>query len=200
MENNRLMKRCNGFLGGQLLIAMPGMNDKRFIRSVIYICAHSDAGAMGIILNQLHHIDFPELLLHLGIIDSGQKKSLSEPIKQFPVRYGGPVDTSRGFVLHSDDYACEETVFIADKVCFTATIDILKAISCEQGPQHALVALGYAGWKAGQLEAEISTNGWLISSTSPSFLFESDLSCKYDKSLTRMGIDPTYLASEMGHA
>ncbi len=200
MESNRLMKQCDGFLSGQLLIAMPGMNDKRFIRSVIYVCAHSDAGAMGIILNQLHHINFPELLLHLGIIDSSQKKDLSEPIKKFPVRYGGPVDPSRGFVLHSDDYACEETVFIADKICFTATIDILKAISCEQGPQRALIALGYAGWKAGQLEAEISTNGWLISSASSSVLFESDLSRKYDESLIRMGIDPTYLISEMGHA
>ncbi|WP_429136343.1 YqgE/AlgH family protein [Bartonella heixiaziensis] len=194
------MKQCNGFLGGQLLIAMPGMNDKRFVRSVIYVCAHSDAGAMGIILNQLHHIDFPELLLHLGVINSAQKKHLSEPIKNFPVRYGGPVDPSRGFVLHSDDYACEETVLVAEKICFTATIDILKAISCEKGPQHALIALGYAGWKAGQLEAEISTNGWLSSPTSPSFLFESNLSCKYDESLIRMGINPTYLVSEMGHA
>ncbi|EJF78279.1 YqgE/AlgH family protein [Bartonella birtlesii] len=194
------MKQFNSFLGGQLLIAMPGMNDKRFIRSVIYVCAHSDAGAMGIILNQLHHIDFPELLLHLGVINNGQKKCLAEPIKKFPVRYGGPVDPARGFVLHSDDYACEETVSITDKVCFTATIDILKAISCEKGPQHALIALGYAGWKAGQLEAEISTNGWLISSTSPSFLFESDLSRKYDESLVRMGINPAYLVSEMGHA
>ncbi|WP_455481055.1 YqgE/AlgH family protein [Bartonella sp. B12(2025)] len=194
------MKQCNGFLGGQLLIAMPGMNDRRFIRSVIYVCAHSDAGAMGIILNQLHHIDFPELLLHLGVINSEQRKTLSEPIKKFPVRHGGPVDPSRGFVLHSDDYICKETVSIANEICFTATIDILKAISCEQGPKHALIALGYAGWKAGQLEAEISANGWLISSTSPSFLFESDLNRKYDESLIRMGIDPAYLTSEMGHA
>lgn len=200
MENSRLMKQCNGFLDGQLLIAMPGLNDKYFLRSVIYVCAHSEAGAMGIILNQLHHIDFPELLLHLGIINSGEKKGLSESIRKFPVRYGGPVDPSRGFVLHSDDYACEETVYIADKICFTATIDILKAISCEQGPKHALVALGYAGWTAGQLEAEISKNNWLISSTSRSFLFESNLRSKYDESLIRMGIDPTYLASEMGHA
>ncbi|WP_455478593.1 YqgE/AlgH family protein [Bartonella sp. B10] len=194
------MKQRDGFLSGQLLIAMPGMSDKRFIRSVIYVCAHSDAGAMGIILNQLHHIDFPEFLLHLGVIDGVQKKYLSEPIKKIPVRYGGPVDPSRGFVLHSDDYACEATVPVADKIYFTATIDVLKAISCEQGPQHALVALGYAGWKAGQLEAEISTNGWLISPTSPSFLFESDLNHKYDESLARMGINPTYLVSEMGHA
>ncbi|CAF25864.1 YqgE/AlgH family protein [Bartonella quintana] len=194
------MKQRDGFLGGQLLIAMPGMNDNRFIRSVVYVCAHSDAGAMGIILNQLHHIDFPELLLHLGVISGVQKKHLSEPIKNFPVRYGGPVDPLRGFVLHSDDYTCKETVLVAEKICFTATIDILKAISCEQGPQHALIALGYAGWKPGQLETEISTNGWLISPTSPSFLFESDLSRKYDESLIRMGINPTYLVSEMGHA
>ncbi|WP_019223465.1 YqgE/AlgH family protein [Bartonella rattaustraliani] len=194
------MRQYNGFLGGRLLIAMPGVNDKRFIRSVIYVCAHSEAGAMGIILNQSHHIDFPELLLQLGVINNEQKKGLSKPLKNFPVCYGGPVDPSRGFVLHSDDYACEETVSIADKICFTATIDILKAISCEQGPQHALIALGYAGWKAGQLEEEISTNGWLISSTSPSFLFESDLSRKYDESLIRMGVNSTYLVSEMGHA
>ncbi|WP_336278967.1 YqgE/AlgH family protein [Bartonella sp. CB175] len=194
------MNQCDDFLGGQLLIAMPGMNDKYFIRSVIYVCEHSDAGAMGIILNQLHHINFPELLLHLGVINSAQKRYLSEPIKNFPVRYGGPVEPSRGFVLHSDDYISEETIPVADKVCFTATIDILKAISCKQGPQHALIALGYAGWKAGQLEAEISANSWLISHTSPSFLFESNLDRKYDESLTRMGINPTYLVSEMGHA
>ncbi|WP_354188852.1 YqgE/AlgH family protein [Bartonella silvatica] len=194
------MKQCNGFLGGQLLIAMPGMSDKRFIRSVIYVCAHSASGAMGIILNKLHHVDFPELLFHLGVINSGQKKSLAEPVKKFPVRYGGPVDPSRGFVLHTDDYVCEETVSIADKICFTATIDILKAIISEKGPQHALVALGYAGWKAGQLEEEISTNGWLISSASPSVIFESNLSGKYDESLIRMGINPVYLASEMGNA
>ncbi|WP_332065911.1 YqgE/AlgH family protein [Bartonella sp. CB189] len=194
------MNQCDGFLGGQLLIAMPGINDKCFSRSVIYVCAHSDAGAMGIILNRLHHIDFPELLLHIGVINSSKKKFLSEPIKKFPVRYGGPVEPARGFVLHSDDYTCEETISIADKICFTATIDILKAISCKQGPQHALIALGYAGWKAGQLEAEISANSWLISHTSSNFLFESNLDRKYEESLMRMGINPAYLVSEMGHA
>ncbi|WP_455474443.1 YqgE/AlgH family protein [Bartonella sp. B30(2025)] len=194
------MSSSDGFLGGQLLIAMPGMSDKCFIRSVIYICAHSDAGAMGIILNQLHHINFSDLLLHLGIINDSQKKDLSEPIKKFPVRYGGPVEPSRGFVIHSDDYVSKETVPVADKICFTTTIDILKAISCEQGPQHALIALGYAGWKAGQLEAEISANSWLISHASPSFLFENNLDNKYDESLVRMGINPTYLVSEIGHA
>ncbi len=200
MENNRLMKQRDGFLDGQLLIAMPRMNNKCFVRSVIYVCEHSDAGATGIILNQLHHISFPELLLHLSVINDTQKKYLSKSIKKFPVRYGGPIEPSRGFVLHSDDYVCEETVPVANKICFTATIDILKAISCEQGPQHALIALGYAGWKAGQLEAEISANSWLISSTSPSFLFESDLNRKYDESLLRMGINPAYLVAEMGHA
>lgn len=194
------MQQRNGFLNGQLIIAMPGMNDKRFVRSVIYICAHSNAGAMGIILNQLHDMNFPELLLQLGVISGIQKKSLPEPIKNFPVRYGGPVDPSRGFVIHSDDYACDATISVTDKIYFTATIDILKAISCEQGPQHALIALGYAGWKAGQLETEISENGWLISPTSSSFLFESDISSKYDNSLIRMGINPTSLVSEIGHA
>ncbi|MBA9082551.1 MULTISPECIES: YqgE/AlgH family protein [Bartonella] len=194
------MKQRDGFLNGKLLIAMPGMSDKRFVRSVIYVCAHSNSGAMGIILNQLHSIDFPELLLQLGVIEQAKKSYLSESIKKFPVRYGGPVDPSRGFVLHSGDYTCEATISVTDKIYLTATIDILKAISCEQGPQHALVALGYAGWKAGQLETEISENGWLISSASPSFIFESDLSNTYDESFTRMGINPTYLVSEIGHA
>ncbi|WP_078663021.1 YqgE/AlgH family protein [Bartonella sp. WD12.1] len=194
------MKQRDGFLNGKLLIAMPGMSDKRFVRSVIYVCAHSNSGAMGIILNQLHSIDFPELLLQLGVVEQAKKSYLSESIKKFPVRYGGPVDPSRGFVLHSGDYTCEATISVTDKIYLTATIDILKAISCEQGPQHALVALGYAGWKAGQLETEISANGWLISSASPSFIFESDLSNTYDESFTRMGINPTYLVSEIGHA
>ncbi|WP_336276346.1 YqgE/AlgH family protein [Bartonella sp. CB178] len=194
------MNQCGGFLSGQLLIAMPGMNDKCFIRSVIYICAHSDAGAMGIILNQPHHIDFPDLLFHIGVIQEKQKTHLPEPIKKFPVRYGGPVEPSRGFVLHSDDYICEETIPVTDKICFTTTIDILKAISREQGPQRALIALGYTGWKAGQLEAEISANSWLISHTSQNFLFEGNLDHKYDKSLIRMGINPTCLVSEVGHA
>ncbi|AQX30349.1 putative transcriptional regulator [Bartonella schoenbuchensis R1] len=200
MENVKLMKQRDGFLNGKLLIAMPGMSDKRFVRSVIYVCAHSNSGAMGIVLNQLHSIDFPELLLQLGVIEQAKKSYLSESIKKFPVRYGGPVDPSRGFVLHSGDYTCEATISVTDKIYLTATIDILKAISCEQGPQHALVALGYAGWKAGQLETEISANGWLISSASPSFIFESDLSNTYDESFTRMGINPTYLVSEIGHA
>ncbi|MCZ2328480.1 YqgE/AlgH family protein [Bartonella sp. F02] len=194
------MKQRDRFLNGQLLIAMPGMNDKRFIRSVIYICSHSDSGAMGIILNQLHNINFPDLLLQLGIIDGIQKKYLSEPIKKFPVCYGGPVEPFRGFVIHSDDYTCEATVSVSEKIHFTATLDILKAISCEQGPKHALIALGYAGWKAGQLETEIAANGWLISPTSSNFLFESDICNKYDESLIRMGIDPAYLVSEIGHA
>ncbi|AQX21715.1 putative transcriptional regulator [Bartonella sp. CDC_skunk] len=194
------MKQHEGFLNGQLLIAMPGMNDKRFVRSVIYICAHSNAGAMGIILNQLHDINFPELLLQLGVINQNQKNYLSEPIKKFPIRCGGPIDTSRGFVLHSDDYACEATISVTDKICLTTTLDVLKAMSCERGPEHALIALGYAGWKAGQLETEIYANGWLISPTSPSFLFESDISSKYDESLIRMGISPTSLISKPGHA
>nr|WP_053944501.1 YqgE/AlgH family protein [Bartonella ancashensis] len=194
------MEKCSGFLNGQLLIAMPGMDDKRFVRSVIYVCAHSDAGAMGIILNQLHNINFLELLLQIGVIEREKKDDLAESIKNFPVLYGGPVDPSRGFVLHSDDYCCEATVPVAGGVCLTATVDILKAISCEDGPRHALVALGYARWEAGQLETEISANGWLISSVSLDFLFESDLSKKYDECFTRMGINPVYLVSEVGHA
>src|ERR1700741_3416312 len=153
----------DGYLDGQLLIAMPVMGDPRFERSVIYLCAHSSEGAMGIIVNRpAGSIDFPELLVQLNIINKSEQIKLPGTAESMKVLRGGPVDTGRGFVLHSSDfYIANATLKIADGICLTATIDILKAIAKGEGPRHAILALGYAGWAPGQLEDEIQEKGWL---------------------------------------
>lgn len=191
-----------GYLDGQLLIAMPVMGDPRFERSVIYLCAHSAEGAMGIIVNHpAGSIDFPELLVQLGIIDNGEQIKLPENAETMKVLRGGPVDTGRGFVLHSSDFFIENaTLRIDEGVCLTATVDILKAIASGSGPKHALLALGYAGWAPGQLETEIQGNGWLHCDADPELIFGEDIDDKYVRALRKIGIDPGMLSNEAGHA
>jgi putative transcriptional regulator len=191
-----------GFLDGQMLIAMPSMRDERFTRSVIYICAHSSDGAMGIIVNQLvPDLDFPKLLVKLEVIPSEQRIELRNDARAVPVLKGGPVDTQRGFVLHSADYFTENsTLPIDDGICLTATIDILKAIAQGSGPQNAVLALGYAGWAPGQLESEIQDNGWLHCSADRELIFGGNTGQKYEIALQKLGIQPGMLSSEAGHA
>lgn len=189
-----------GFLDDQFLIAMPGMKDDRFARAVIYVCAHSDEGAMGLIVNQTQHMLFPDLLVQLGIMDEQEAIRLPAPARDFVVRNGGPVDRSRGFVLHSGDYKVESSLAVSDEVCLTATVDILRAISAGRGPRQALMALGYAGWGAGQLESEIAENGWLTCPATPDLLFDADIDRKYDKALASIGIDLAHLSGAAGHA
>lgn len=190
----------SGYLDDQFLIAMPGMKDDRFARSVIYICAHSEEGAMGLIINQAQELRFPDLLVQLGILDEREAIKLPQPTRDFIVRHGGPVDRSRGFVLHSDDYMVESSMPVSDDVCLTATVDILRAISTGRGPRQALMALGYAGWGAGQLENEIAENGWLTCPATPDMLFDSDIERKYDRILASIGIDVAHLSQFAGHA
>lgn len=189
-----------GFLDDQFLIAMPGMKDDRFTRSVIYICAHSDEGAMGLIINQTQQMLFPDLLVQLGIMNELEAIRLPPPARDFVVRNGGPVDRSRGFVLHSGDYRVESSLAVSDDVCLTATVDILRAISSGRGPRRALMALGYAGWGAGQLENEIVENGWLTCPASAELLFDADIDRKYDRILASIGIDLAHLSLAAGHA
>ena len=193
-------KTSRGFLDDQFLIAMPGLKDERFARSVIYICAHSEEGAMGLIINQSQELLFPDLLVQLGILDEQEAIRLPSPARDIVVRNGGPVDRSRGFVLHSDDYRVESSLPISDSVCLTATVDILRAISIGRGPRQALMALGYAGWAAGQLENEIAQNGWLTCPAKPEFLFDADIDRKYDRLLASLGVDLAHLSSDAGHA
>lgn len=189
-----------GFLNDQFLIAMPGMKDERFSRTVIYVCAHSEEGAMGIIINQPQQMRFPDLLVQLGIMDETSAIRLPPKTRDFQVRNGGPVDRSRGFVLHTDDYRVDSSLPVAEDICLTATVDILRAISKGRGPRRALMALGYSGWGAGQLESEIIDNGWLTCPADPDLLFDSDMDRKYGRVLAAIGIDESRLSSFAGHA
>ena len=189
-----------GFLNGQFLLAMPGMSDERFARAVVYVCAHSDEGAMGFIINQLQPVAFPELLRQIGVVDEEDRIVLPESAQNITVRNGGPVDRTRGFVLHSDDYVVESTMPVAEDVCLTATVDILRAIYGGKGPARALMALGYSGSAAGQLESELAANGWLCCDAPLDMLFDSDIEGKYDRLMRHMGIDISRLVSDAGHA
>jgi len=191
-----------GYLDGQMLIAMPSMRDERFTRSVIYVCAHSSEGAMGIIVNQpAANINFPDLLVQLEVIPASDLIQLPRRAGAIKVLRGGPVETGRGFVLHSADFFIENSTLPIDEgICLTATLDILKAIARGDGPASALLALGYAGWAAGQLENEIQENGWLHCAADPELIFGMDTDSKYEKALKKIGIDLGMLSSESGHA
>ncbi|MGN6287197.1 MAG: YqgE/AlgH family protein [Afipia sp.] len=191
-----------GYLDGQMLVAMPVMEDERFARSVIYICAHSAEGAMGIIVNRpAGSIDFPQLLVQLDIIDKADEIRLPENAETMKVLRGGPVETGRGFVLHSSDFSIKNaTLPIDEGISLTATLDILKAIAEGNGPKHAILALGYAGWAPGQLEHEIQDNGWLHCPADPDLIFGTDIEDKYQRALAKIGIDLAMLSNDAGHA
>jgi putative transcriptional regulator len=190
------------YLEGQLLLAMPTMTDKRFRRAVIYMCRHSDEGAMGIIVNQLaKNLSFASLLQQLNLLDEDAAEAIPERIASKTVHIGGPVATERGFVLHSDDFVIDEsTLPIGGGFCLTATIDMLKAIAGGEGPAECILALGYSGWDAGQLESEIQANGWLHCPADRGLVFGEDIELTYERALSKLGVDPTFLVSSAGHA
>src|SRR5919206_1157201 len=190
-----------GYLDGQMLVAMPGMMDERFARTVIYVCAHSPEGAMGIVVNKpAADLNFPDLLVQLDIIPEKERIRLPQRIGHMQVLMGGPVETSRGFVLHSPDfYIDQSTLPIDESVCLTATIDILRAIAKGEGPENAVLALGYAGWGEGQLETEIQANGWLNCPADPELIFNTAADLRYEMALRRIGIDPAMLSMDAGH-
>ena len=191
-----------GYLDGQLLVAMPTMQDERFARAVIYVCAHSSEGAMGIVINQpAQNIRFPDLLVQLDVIPSSGLIELPNQADAVRVLKGGPVETGRGFVLHTADFFIENsTLPIEQGICLTATLDILKAIARGKGPASALLALGYAGWAPGQLENEIQANGWLNCDADSELLFGPNTEDKYNQAMRKIGVDPGKLASVAGHA
>ncbi|HWV81256.1 MAG TPA: YqgE/AlgH family protein [Hyphomicrobiaceae bacterium] len=192
-------RRVSGssYLSGQLLVAMPTMGDRRFRRSVIYMCSHSAEGAMGLIVNQRSpDVSLGDLVEQLGLGDGGTDTFLEQSVLN-----GGPVSTERGFVLHTNDYFAEEaTLAIGDGICLTATIEILKAMAAGQGPRRSVLALGYAGWAPGQLEAEIGANGWLHCPADRDLIFDTDLELKYVRALSKIGVELSHLHSEAGHA
>ena len=193
---------ARGYLDGQMLIAMPAMNDERFARTVIYVCAHSSEGAMGIVVNQqAQNVKFPDLLVQLEVIPAAERIELPTRAEDVKVLKGGPVETGRGFVLHSADFFIENSTLPIDEgICLTATLDILKAIARGNGPNNAVLALGYAGWAPGQLEDEIQQNGWLHCAADPELIFGTDIEGKYHLALRKLGIDLGMLSSQAGHA
>ena len=191
-----------GFLDGQMLIAMPSMRDERFARTLIYMCAHSSEGAMGIVVNQpAADISFPDLLVKLDVIPANERIQLPRRAGTIKVLKGGPVETQRGFVLHTADFFIENSTLPIDEgICLTATLDILKAIARDEGPANAVLALGYAGWAPGQLEKEIQHNGWLHCTADSDLVFGTDTGGKYEKAMGKLGIDLGMLSTEAGHA
>ena len=182
------------YLTGQLLIAMPNMADPRFARTVIYLCAHSDEGAMGLVINKpMPQITFVDLLEQLEIETEGT-------VQDQMVHFGGPVESGRGFVLHSGEFQREGTMMVDESVGLTATIDILRAIAAGEGPDKHLLALGYAGWGPGQLDGEIQANGWLHAPADEAILFDHDLSTKWERSIAKLGVSPAMLSGDAGHA
>lgn len=183
-----------GYLTGQLLIAMPQMQDPRFARTVIYMCAHTADGAMGLVVNKLlDSVSFEELLEQLNIDKPGRAPDIR-------VHFGGPVETGRGFVLHSADYVQNNTMLVSDNVALTATIDILRDLAAGGGPKRSILALGYAGWGAGQLDAEIQANGWLSAPADDAIVFDADLEQKWERAIGKLGVDFSMLSGEAGHA
>lgn len=183
-------------LTGQLLVAMPQMQDPRFARSVVYLCAHSEeAGAMGLVVNKtLEALTVDELYTHLKIEPAARAN------RPQPVHFGGPVDPGRGFVLHSADYREEGTLGIGGEFAMTATLDILRAMGKGGGPRQCLLALGYAGWAPGQLDAEIQANGWLSVAADAELVFDEDDDNKWTRALAKLGVSPEMLSGEAGHA
>jgi putative transcriptional regulator len=191
-----------GYMDGQLLIAMPSIVEGPFARTVVYVCAHSADGAMGITINKpAPQISFRDLLVQLDIIPDTDAIELPHFVEDMRVQRGGPVETGRGFVLHSSDYFIENsTLPIDERVSLTATLEILKAIANGSGPESAMLALGYAGWSPGQLDSEIQANGWLHCPAEPGLIFDRDLDSKYSRALKLIGIDLAMLSEEAGHA
>ena len=181
-------------LTGQIIVSMPSLEDERFYKTVIYICAHSSEGSMGIIINKKIDYDlYPDLLQQLGI-----DKPLNN--KKLFIRYGGPVESGRGFVLHSDDMVRKETLNIDKGVALTSTAEFFDDLSKGKGPKNCILALGYAGWQPGQLESEIMRNSWMSLSVDNSFLFDDEVSRKWSQAYKLMGIDPNSLSFQSGHA
>ena len=181
-------------LTGKFLIAMPGLGDPRFDSSVIYMCDHSEKGAMGLIVNKpLRQGSFKALCNQLSIENTGNR--------EIPILFGGPVETSRGFVLHSGDFSSEfSTQEIGDNLYLTSTRDIIEALAEGQTPVNAGLFMGYAGWGAGQIESELVCNGWLVSDADENLVLDTDHDGKWTAALNLMGIDAMMLSSDAGRA
>lgn len=193
-----LSQTQSGYLNGQLLLAMPGIGDPRFDKAVIYLCAHDDKGAMGIVINDIMKgLEFGTLLTDLEIESN---ITLPQRLQHLPVLCGGPVETARGFLIHSGDFKQPGTIEVQDDIFVTGTIDALLALNDDSAPENAIFALGYAGWTAGQLEQELKHNAWLTLPATPSLVFSEKTGHIWDKSLAALGISASQLSNMSGRA
>ena len=180
-------------LTGQFLISMPSLEDDRFEKTVIYMCAHSKDGAMGIIINKKIDYDlYPDLLEQLGI-----DKPLED--KKLYIRYGGPVESGRGFVLHSDEVIQKETLTIDKGVALTSTSEFFEDLSRGNGPKNSILALGYAGWGPGQIEKELASNSWMTLKADSDFIFDEKVNNKWKDAFNLLGIDASKLSIFSGN-
>ncbi len=189
-----LPKDTQGSLAGHLLVAAPQVQESCFARSVIYMCAHNDTGAMGVIVN--YTID------SIGIGDVFEQLDITSALQaeDFPVHFGGPVEANRGFVLHSTDYSSGESLIEGNGIAVTASIGILQEIGKGTGPQRGMLMLGYAGWSPGQLESEIESGSWMVVPASPKLVFDTDNDLKWHLAMGTLGIDIGHYSSDVGHA
>ncbi len=195
MTDERDRPPPEGYLTGQLLVAMPQMLDPRFARTVVYMCAHTDDGAMGLVVNKpMEHVEFPELLEQLDL-----DPAVGNP-DNIRVHFGGPVESGRGFVLHTADYKQDGTMVVDGNIALTATTDILRDIASGNGPRASVLVLGYAGWGPGQLDGEIQRNGWLSVAADDALVFGDDPDAVWGAALAKIGVDASQLSGDAGHA
>lgn len=184
-------------LANHFLIAMPSMQDPIFGGAVVYVCEHNDKGVLGVVINKPTDMTMDVLFerIDLKVADSMQAEVANEPIM-----FGGPVQDDRGFVLHTPGGHYSSSLSVTDDVAFTTSIDVLESVASGDGPQRLLVSIGYAGWSPGQLEDELSRNGWLTVGADASVMFDLPIEQRYTAAIKLLGIDPMMLASEAGHA
>ncbi len=197
MMNLKHSKAGNG-LAGTLLVAMPGMGDPRFSRAVIYMCAHDNNGAMGLVINNVMQGFSLETLLEQ--LDLDDQDSLARGALRQSVFSGGPVEQARGFLVHSADFRTGDTVTLDSEIGITGTLDALRTIAQGRGPEKSLLVLGYSGWSAGQLESEIQQNAWLTVTADQSIVFHENPDEKWLLAVRKLGVDPAMLSASAGRA
>lgn len=183
-----------GSLAGHLLVATPTIQGSCFARSVVYLCAHNEAGAMGIIVNySVDGIRLGDILTQLDIHKDAEARDL-------PVHFGGPVESNRGFVVHDADYPTEECLIARDGIAVSANVSILQELARGKGPARGMLVLGYAGWAPGQLESEIETGSWIVAPATKQIMFDTASDLKWNVAIASMGIDLGHLSTDVGHA
>lgn len=194
MVETQPQKELSGYVTGRFLVAMPHMQDPRFERAVIYMCGHDANGAMGIMINKsLGDLTLKGLLEYINLPIDSIKRDL-------PIYLGGPVDTGRGFVLHSDEFAHASTVPLSDHVALTATVDVLQSVAKGEGPKDCLLAMGYVGWGAGQLDHELHGSEWLQTESDYEILFHVPIETKWNRAIEKLGVSPEFLSGDLGQA